>query len=236
MCWKPIRKVPKYPSKGLHFISVLVIPCISLRYMNGESVFSQRAWGLFGNPFSACVFSSYVSSMFSQTQTRNNSAFMLVTGKWDAVQNWKETLKAEIRPAALITNSHVHLDTFFSHAKKISPPKKVAREKVRRQKSETGKGSRSKIRRARKEMNKKIYSLDPSLGGLDGEEGDHGRGAVIVVECFEQPLALGDLWQLLAELTKFKVFAPGREWDKIKNVLQLVNIQTARPDAFSISE
>ena len=60
-------------------------------------------------------------------------------------------------------------------------------------------------------MNKKIYSLDPSLGGLDGEEGDHGRGAIVVVEGFEQPLALGDLWQLLAELTKFKVFASGRE-------------------------
>ena len=51
-------------------------------------------------------------------------------------------------------------------------------------------------------------SLDPTLGCLYGKEGDHGDGAVIIVERSPAPVPRNDVWSCVVIEIVNKIFTP----------------------------
>lgn len=195
-------------------------PCVT--WMSG-SVFREESAVSLGQASIQGMFLR-VSRLFSQAAVEIVPLSFRKTGKMDVVQNWKETLRAKMRllwSPTRMSISHV----FFRTHKNLGAKKSHAPGKGKKVETKTGKGSRSKIRRYWRKTN----LLDPSLRGLDGEEGDHGRRAVVVVERLQQPFALGDLWQLLAELAKFKVFSPEKKWKSLMKRFKKAKHQTVKP-------
>lgn len=63
----------------------------------------------------------------------------------------------------------------------------------------------------------KLFLRGPTLGSLDGEEGEHGCWYVIVMKLLSFPKSWKNLWRKIVRCTEHKIFAP-RENISLKNV------------------
>ena len=60
-------------------------------------------------------------------------------------------------------------------------------------------------------VRKKENLRDPALGGLHSEEGDHGHGAVVIVEGLLGPEPLVDLGRHVVVEVEHEELAPGKK-------------------------